>query len=94
VIAAFASGVAVAVALAALAWLVVRARIISSRIHDRVIVTLKTGESFSGVLFANDRKALVLRETAALGAGERSTNLPLDGEIIVLLSDVAYIQRP
>jgi hypothetical protein len=57
-------------------------------------VTLKTGESFAGVLFSHDNKALVLRETQALGAGERSTDLPLDGELIVLLPDVAYIQKP
>jgi len=59
-----------------------------------VIVTTKAGESFSGVLYSHDDKALVLRETRALGAGERSTDLPLDGELIVLLPDVAYIQRP
>jgi hypothetical protein len=59
-----------------------------------VIVTVKSGDTFGGVLYSADDKALVLREAAALGAGERSTDLPLDGEIIVLLPDVAYIQRP
>lgn len=71
-----------------------RSRVITSRLRERVIVTLKTGESFAGVLFSHDNKALVLRETQALGAGERSTDLPLDGELIVLLPDVAYIQKP
>jgi hypothetical protein len=59
-----------------------------------VVVTLKTGQSFSGVLYSSDNKALVLRDTAAIGAGERATDLPVDGELIVLLPDVAYIQRP
>jgi small nuclear ribonucleoprotein (snRNP)-like protein len=71
----------------------VRSRVIASRLRERVVVTLKTGDAFSGVLFSHDSKALVLRESEALGAGERRTNLALDGEIIVLLPDVAYIQK-
>lgn len=71
-----------------------RSRVISSRLRERVIVTTKTGDSFAGLLFSHDTKALVLREAEALGAGERRTNLALDGEIIVLLADVAYIQKP
>lgn len=67
---------------------------LSTRLRERVIVTTKTGESFAGVLYSHDDKALVLREAQALGAGERATDLPLDGELIVLLPDVAYIQRP
>lgn len=71
-----------------------RSRVINSRLRDRVVVTLKAGESFAGVLYSHDNKALVLRAVEALGAGERGTNLPLDGELIVLLADVAYIQKP
>lgn len=65
-----------------------------SRLRERIIVTTKTGESFAGVLYSEDQRALVLRDTTVLGAGERGADLPLDGELIVLLSDVAYIQRP
>jgi hypothetical protein len=72
----------------------VRSRVISSRLRERVIVTLKTGESFAGLLFSHDDKALVLRETAALGVGENRADLPLDGELIILIPDVAYLQRP
>jgi hypothetical protein len=71
-----------------------RSRVIAARLRERVIVTCKSGDSFAGILFSHDAKALVLRETEALGAGERRTNLALDGELIVLLADVAYIQRP
>lgn len=71
-----------------------RSRVLSTRLRERVIVTTKTGDSFAGILYSHDDKALVLREAQALGAGERSTDLPLDGELIVLLPDVAYIQRP
>lgn len=58
------------------------------------MVTTKPGQTFSGVLYSHDSKALVLRDASAVGDGPRSTDLPLDGEIIVLLPDVAYIQRP
>lgn len=71
-----------------------RSRVLTSRLRDRVIVTTKTGDSFSGILYSHDDKALVLRETQALGAGERRTDLPIDGELIVLMADVAYIQKP
>lgn len=66
----------------------------TQRFRERVIVTTKSGDTFNGVLFSCDDKALVLRHASALGAGERSTNLPLDGEIIVLFADVSFIQRP
>lgn len=69
-------------------------RVFRSRLHDQVLVTLKDGAAFSAILFDEDGKVLVLRNAEAVGAGENKTNLPLDGEVLVLLSDVAYIQRP
>jgi hypothetical protein len=96
VIAAFACGMAASTVLLAVAWYFLRSQIavVESRTRTRVIVTLKSTESFSGVLFEHDRKALVLREAEALGIGERRENLTLDGELIILMPDVAYIQRP
>ena len=72
----------------------IRSKVLRSRIRDRVIVTTQDGAAFAGILFEIDDKALVLREAEAIGAGENKANLPLDGEILVLLFDVAYIQRP
>lgn len=69
-------------------------KVLRSRLRERVLVTTKDGAAFSGVMFESDDKALVLREAEAVGAGENKSNLPLDGEILVLLWDVAYIQRP
>ena len=71
-----------------------RSRVLSSRLRERFVVTTKSGDSFDGLLFSHDRTALVLRQAVALGAGENKTDLPLDGEIIVLLADVAFMQRP
>lgn len=71
-----------------------RSRVLSSRFRERVVVTTKSGESFDGVLYSADDKALVLRQAEVVGAGENKTNLPLDGELILLLADVAWLQRP
>jgi hypothetical protein len=67
---------------------------VRDRLCSRVVVTLKTGEAFAGVLFEADGGALVLRDTSVIGAGENQADLPLDGELLVLLADVAFIQKP
>lgn len=69
-------------------------RALRSRLREQFLVTTKDGGAFSGILYSADGKVLVLRNAEAVGAGENKTNLPLDGEIIIILSDVAYLQRP
>lgn len=71
-----------------------RSRVLTSRFRDRVVVTTKTGDSFGGILYSADDRALVLRQASAMGAADDKSDLPLDGELIVLLPDVAWIQRP
>lgn len=70
------------------------ANVLRSRLRERFIVTTKDGAAFEGLLYSADRTALVLREAEAIGAADDKSNVSLDGEIIVLLSDVAYLQRP
>lgn len=67
-------------------------RILRDRVCRTVIVTLKTGHAFQGVLYQGDGDALVLRNTEALGVGERGANVTVDGELLVLRPDVAFIQ--
>lgn len=67
---------------------------VRDRICSRVVITLKSGEAFAGVLFEADGGAVVLRDTSAIGAGENRADLPLDGELLILTADVAYIQKP
>lgn len=91
--------VAFAIVLAALlvagaTWLGLRNVALAGRRFRRVIVALKDGTSFAGVIEAVDRQALVLRNAEAIGVGDNKTNLAVDGEVIVLLVDVAYLQRP
>ena len=62
--------------------------------RETVIVTLKTGEAWQGVLWEDDGRVLVLRNALGLGMAERAENLPVDGELILFVSDIAYAQKP
>lgn len=62
--------------------------------RERFVVTLKSGASFSGVLVEDDGRVWLLRETQALGAGDNGTPLPVDGELLLFVADIAYAQRP
>ena len=59
-----------------------------------MIVTVKGGESFKGVLFDFDGRALVLREALAMGVGQRQSDIPIDGEMVILWDEVTFVQRP
>jgi small nuclear ribonucleoprotein (snRNP)-like protein len=72
----------------------VRSRLIRNIERSRVLVTLKTGDAFLGVLYDHDSKALTLRNCEAVGANSDKTNAPVDGELLLLLADVAFLQRP
>jgi len=83
-----------ALALAVMAWRSTTTGLLIERRRRRVLVTLKTGEAFSGVLFAVDRDAIVLREAVAVAYGARSENVAVDGEALILRPDIAYLQLP
>lgn len=65
-------------------------RVLRNRLRSRVIVTLKGGASFRGVLFDADSQAVVLRDVEHLG--DRPGPNPVDGELVVLTADVLYLQ--
>jgi small nuclear ribonucleoprotein (snRNP)-like protein len=67
-------------------------RVLRDRVRQRAIVTLKTGDTFDGVLWAWDREAFVLRNAAVVAAGEQPT--VVDGELVVLAADVSFVQFP
>lgn len=70
-----------------------RNRIIRSHLRRAVVVTLKTGEGFHGVLFDADPEAIVIRNCAAVEtSGSDRVPVPVDGELVVLRQDVAYLQ--
>lgn len=67
---------------------------LEARVRSRVVVTTASGLSFRGVLAEMDDRALVLRETLAVGVGQSQGDIPVDGELLLLWADVAYVQRP
>lgn len=68
--------------------------LLAERRRHRVLVTLKTGEAFSGVLFSVDREAVVLRESVAVAYGPKSEDVPVGGEVLIQRTDIAYLQVP
>lgn len=66
--------------------------IIRQHLRRKVLATLKTGEAFGGVLFDADREAVVIRNCELLEAGTDRTAVPVDGELVILRADLAYLQ--
>jgi len=87
---------AVAIVAAAAAVVLVRPRdrLLRERLCDKVVVTLKTGPSFSGVLFKVDDRTVILRDTQALEAGLNGDHVAVDGELVLSRTDIDYLQRP
>lgn len=68
-------------------------RIIRAHVRRSVLVTLKTGEGFQGVLFDADSEAFVLRNCGLVEAGGSDrVPVPVDGELLIQRRDVAYLQ--
>lgn len=66
-------------------------RVLRNRLRSRVLVTTKAGAAFEGVLWEHDREALVLRSTVQLQPGSTPA-VPVDGELMLFVADVAHMQ--
>jgi small nuclear ribonucleoprotein (snRNP)-like protein len=75
-------------------WLVLRRpeSVLDRRRRKQWVVTLKSGEAFRGVLTDHDASCVVLSD--AEHYSDPQTPVPVDGEVVVLLSDIKYAQRP
>lgn len=70
-------------------------RIVREHLRKRTIATLKSGEAFGGVLYSADTEAVILRDAVLLEASATDrTSTPIDGELLVLRPDIAYLQFP
>lgn len=67
-------------------------RVLRDRVRQRVLLTLKSGDAFAGVLWEWDREAFVLRNASQLSPGIAPVDV--DGELVVLADDVSYLQFP
>ncbi len=68
-----------------------RGRVLRNRERCVFIVTTKDGRAYRGVLFDSDQQCMVLRNTEAL---DGSGPIPIDGELLLLWADVAFLNRP
>lgn len=60
-------------------------------VRRRCVVTLNDGAWFSGVLWASDDRCVILR---GVETESQAGPIAVDGEVVVLLGDVAYVQMP
>ena len=63
-----------------------------ARLRRRVIVSTKAGDAFRGVFFEADREAIVLRSAEAADPRGDKQWITADGEVVILVADVAYLQ--
>lgn len=68
-------------------------RLVRSRRHRKLVVELKSGDTFDGLLDGCDRHVLVLRNPRML-VGPQSQPTHIDGELLIPRGDVKFIQRP
>lgn len=66
-------------------------RILRTHLRKAVLVELKSGQTFRGVLFDADRDCFILRNAQVID-GQQS--VPVDGEVLILRPDVAFVQYP
>lgn len=68
-----------------------RDRLLKALLRERFVVTLKTGETFDGLLDRHDERTIELLNVHAVTEQAR---LPVDGRIYFPRDQVAYMQRP
>jgi small nuclear ribonucleoprotein (snRNP)-like protein len=68
-------------------------RLLRERLREDVVVTMKSGEAFRGVLFAADGRSFILRDAKAL-TDASARPVPVDGELILPRDQIDYFQRP
>lgn len=66
-------------------------RVLRDRLRKTALVTLFDEQTFRGVLWESDREALVLRNAELLTDGG---SVAVDGEVVLLMAEISYIQIP
>lgn len=70
---------------------VTRSWALRSREKRTVVVTCKDGTTFRGVLTESDRRCLILKQSQLLSG---DALVGADGEVLILLADVGFLQFP
>lgn len=66
--------------------------VLGGLIHERFVATLKSGETFEGLLTDMDDRVVVLEDAASMG--DRGARIPVDGHLYLPREQVRYLQRP
>lgn len=67
--------------------------LITAQVRRLVVIELRSGDTFKGLLVKVDARSLLLRDVVAIVSAEAST-VPVDGELVVPRADVKWLQRP
>ncbi|MBC7594521.1 MAG: hypothetical protein H7288_11385 [Kineosporiaceae bacterium] len=66
-------------------------RLLKQLLRERFVITLRTGESFDGLLVDADEKTVRLVDAVALTEAGRRV---VDGELFVPRAEIVYLQKP
>jgi small nuclear ribonucleoprotein (snRNP)-like protein len=67
-------------------------RVLRNRLKRRVLVSTKSGDAFRGIWFDGDNQAIVLRDAEHIQPATERQFVPADGEIVILVAEIAYMQ--
>ena len=67
-------------------------RLVRSLLRERFVVTLRSGETFDGLLVDADVKTFRMANAQAVDA--KGSRVGVDGELFVPRDQVSYFQRP
>lgn len=68
-----------------------RDRLLREHLRERFVVTLKSGETFDGLLDDHDESTVELVDPYAV---DKSGRLSIDGRLYLPRNEIAYLQRP
>lgn len=69
-----------------------RDKLMRQALRERFVVTLRSGETFDGLLVDADAKTLRLANAWAIDS--KNNRVAVDGELFVPRDQVIYLQRP
>jgi hypothetical protein len=67
-------------------------RIVTDHLREKYVVTLKSGETFDGVLTEADGRSVVLMQARSLSPDHNP--VLIDGCLVLARADIRYLQRP
>jgi hypothetical protein len=67
-------------------------RVNRKRLKRRVLVSCKSGDAFRGIYVDDDKRAIVLVDAEHIQPATDKQFIPADGEIVILVAEIAYMQ--